>query len=197
MNGEKGFLIKPEHKLTARIAFTDDVAEIAAAINFLTDASTEHEWGFKPYLTTQTCQEVYYACDVQNALVHILSQIDSKWLDHLEGEQLIHLLLHIDGVGKPDITFLSLVGFDVEGRLIFKGGKGVSTCFPVSVADCKDTMSVNYVQRLYEQIAEGIHKVIFKMANCKATFKFSNVLFEVGDRAVLKLFTGVLNHIFQ
>lgn len=190
---QNGHIIQSGHKITILIAFEDNLAGIARAFACLKESAEDNGWtGVYSFSTNNT--DVYYECDVRNAAVHIFSQLDPEWLKLLsdKDEYEIHLLLHLDAVGKPDISFLSLIGFDSEGRNIFKKQKAKSVCFPTGAAAIKDTKCFTYVQHIYKSIIEAFHNCAFKIGGCKATFKISNTLFEIGDRALLKLFTGVL-----
>ena len=188
-NGHK---ILKHHKVIIQIAFSDDYGAISVAAGCLKAASKENGWD-GVYVHSQTNEDIYFECDIRNAIVHILTQLDSEYLKNADGEKTIFLLLHIDAVGKPDITFISLKGLDIEGENIFKNNSTTSVCFPFASAAAKDTTCSVYVRSVYKQIIEGIHNAVYKLGNCNAKFKFGNVLFEVADRACLKLFTGMVH----
>ena len=136
-------------------------------------------------------ETVYCGTDVKIIIEQCISMIDRKYLQKHQQEILvIHILLHADAVGKPEISTVNFRAFSPTGDSIFKDDSATSPEFPAHVILCSDTKTQDYLKKTYEEIGEAC-KSRYAVDDVDILFEFaSKPVWQTCDRKVLGPMTG-------
>ena len=148
-NGET---INATCKIIIHMVFEPWLHIVGSAFKLLQYHKSQMKWNVYPPVHTKDV--IFCKCDVVNIALHIITELDPVYAANLYGLQRLQLLIHLDAVGHPHISFISFRGFNIEGEPIFTNQRITSKCYPVAAAACNDVKAMEYITQIYEDIAE-------------------------------------------